>query len=100
MLIYFDESFDNQHKYLILGALFNPHPKFLHREWLKVKKEYNFMNKSGKALEIKYNNCTTKKRQELCCKAIDIFLKSTSYFRAIVIDQSILNLDFENIISK
>lgn len=94
MLIYFDESYDNEHRYLILGALFNPHPKFLHRELLEIKKRYNFLDKQGKALEIKYSNCTTSKREEINCKAIDIFMKSTSYFRAIVIDQTIMDLNF------
>ncbi|MCK5510184.1 hypothetical protein KAI65_01385 [Candidatus Parcubacteria bacterium] len=94
MLIYFDESYDNEHRYLILGALFNPHPKFLHRELLKMKREYNFLDNYGKALEIKYSNCTTKKREEMNCKAINIFMRSTSYFRAIVIDQTIMNLDY------
>ena len=93
MLIYFDESYDNEHRYLILGALFNPHPKFIHREWLKVKQDFNFIDRGGKALEIKYNFCTTKRRQELCCAAIDLFMKSTSYFRAIVVDQSIMDLE-------
>lgn len=93
MLIYFDESYDNEHRYLILGALFNPHPKFLHREWLKAKRDFSYLNNKGKAMEVKYNNCTTKTRQEICYKAIDIFMKSTSYFRAIVIDQNIMNLD-------
>ncbi len=93
MIIYFDESYDSEHRYLILGTLFNPHPTFLHQEWLKAKKEVGAIGHDGKGLEIKYNNCTTKKRQELCCRAIDIFMKSTSYFRAIVIDQNIMNLD-------
>lgn len=94
MLIYFDESYDQEHRYLILGALFNPHPKFLHREWLEIKRKNGFIGRDGKALEIKYSNCTTKKRQEMCCVAIDIFMKSTSYFRAIVVDQDIMNLDY------
>ena len=93
MIIYFDESYDLEHRYLILGALFNPHPMFLHREWLEAKREVGAVGYDGKVLEIKYNNCNTKKRQELCCRAIDIFMKSTSYFRAIVIDQNIMNLD-------
>ena len=93
MIIYFDESYDNEHRYLILGALFNPHPKFLHRELLKVKRKFNYLDKNNKALEIKYSNCNSKKRQEMNCRAIDIFMRSTSYFRAIVIDQSIMELD-------
>ena len=73
MLICFDESYDNEHRYLILGALFNPHPKYLHREFLNVKKEYNYFNEKGKSLEIKYSNCISKKREEMNCKAIDIW---------------------------
>ncbi len=93
MLIYFDESYDLEHRYLILGALFNPHPKYLHRKLLNVKREYNYLDQNGKALEIKYYNCTSKTRQEMNCRAIDIFMKSTSYFRAIVIDQTKMDLD-------
>lgn len=93
MLIYFDESYDQEHRYLILGALFNPHPKFLHRQWLQTKRELGAIGRNGKALEIKYNNCTTSMNQELCCRAIDIFIKSTSYFRAIVVDQDIMDLE-------
>jgi len=93
MLIYFDESYDHEHQYLILGALFNPHPKYLHRELLNVKKKYNYLDQKGKALEIKYSNCTNKKREKMNCAAIDIFMRSTSYFRAIVIEQKIMNLN-------
>jgi len=94
MLIYFDESYDNEHRYLLLGALFNPHPKYLHREWLRLKREAGLVGSDGRTFEIKYNNCTTRRRQELCCGAIDIFFRSTSYFWAIVIDQNIMNLDY------
>lgn len=50
MLIYFDESYDNGHKYLLLGALFNPHPKFLHRELTELKKKYNYFDVNKKPL--------------------------------------------------
>lgn len=93
MLIYFDESYDHDHRYLILGALFNPHPKFLYRELLKMKKKYSFIGRDNKALEIKYSNCGTKKREMMNCEAIDIFMRSTSYFRAIVVDQNIMDLN-------
>lgn len=93
MLIYFDESYDNEHKYLLLGALFNPHPKFLHRELIEMKRRYGFVASGGKTLEIKYNNCNTKRREKMNCEAIDIFMRSTSYFRAIVIDQDIMDLE-------
>ena len=38
MLIYFDESYDNDHQYLILGALFNPHPML--ETWNKYSKNF------------------------------------------------------------
>ncbi|HPY08395.1 MAG: hypothetical protein ACOX0H_00985 [Patescibacteria group bacterium] len=93
MLIYFDESYDQERQYLLLGTLFNPHPKFLHQKLLEMKKKYNYLDQNGKALEIKYNNCINKKREIMNCEAIDIFMRSTSYFRAIVIDQNLVNLD-------
>jgi hypothetical protein len=93
MLIYFDESYDLNHKYLLLGALFNPHPRYLHRELTELKKKHGFLDKSGKCLEIKYNNCTTKNRLELAKGAVDIFMKSTSYFRGIVVEQSLVDLE-------
>ncbi len=37
MIIYLDESYDNNKKYFILGALFNPHHKFLLREIKNIK---------------------------------------------------------------
>lgn len=54
MLIYFDESYDNEHRYLLLGALFNPHPKFLHREFYELKKKYSYFDENSKPREIKY----------------------------------------------
>ncbi len=45
-----------------------------------MKKGYDFIGKDGKVLEIKYNYCSSKKREKMNCEAIDIFMKSTSYF--------------------
>ncbi len=94
MLIYFDESYDGNHRYLILGALFNPHPRYLHREISKIKKKYHFYYKNGKVKEIKYRNCNNKYGCNVGCELIDIFMKSTSYFRCIVIDQDMLDLRY------
>jgi hypothetical protein len=93
MLIYFDESYDNNHKYLILGALFNPKSKYLHKKLITLKDSYFFKN-NGKYKELKYNNCINEYNYNLCCGAIDIFMESQSYFRAVVIDQSLLDLDY------
>jgi len=94
MLIYFDESYDINHQYLILGALFNPHPKFLHREMLLLKRSKNFIDGNGKVKELKYAICNNNYLLKLCCCCIDIFAKSTSYFRCVVIDQSIMDLNY------
>ncbi len=94
MLIYFDESYDNNHQYLLLGALFNPHPRFLHREISKIKRKYYYFYKNGFPKEIKYTNCTNDYGYKICCETIDAFLKSTSYFRCIVVDQSILDYSY------
>jgi len=85
MLIYFDESYDNEHEYLLLSALFNPHPKFLHRKFTEVKKQFKYLSKDGKLREIKYNYVTNKTKLKIAKTAIDIFFESTSWFRCIVI---------------
>lgn len=94
MLIYFDESYDTQHQYLILGALFNPHPRFLHKELTKIRNKYNYYHKGGYPKEIKYVNCNNKYGYEIGREVINLFINSTSYFRCIVIKQEILDLDY------
>ena len=39
MLTTFDECYDNKHSYLILGALFCPSHKKIHRDFAKAKRE-------------------------------------------------------------
>ena len=87
MLIYFDESYDNNHEYLLLGALFNPHSKFLHRELSESKRNKGFVTKLGELKEIKYSKCSLHLPQQVAKAAIDSFIKSTSWFRCIVIHQ-------------
>lgn len=93
MLIYFDESYDNGHQYLLLGALFNPHPKFLHRRLSEVKKKHNYFSHNGTLREIKYNYVTNDKKLQIAKSAIDIFFESTSWFRCIVIEQNLIELN-------
>lgn len=94
MLIYFDESYDNDHDYLLLGALFNPHPRYLHSEIGRIKRKNNFKDGNGVLKEIKYNDCTNAYRYKICTQTIDAFVKSTSWFRCIVIEESLVELDF------
>ena len=93
MLIYFDESYDNEHKYLLLSALFNPHPKFLHRRLSEAKSQFKYLSQDGKLREIKYNYVTNKVKLQLAKAAIDIFFESTSWFRCIVIEQARVDLN-------
>lgn len=92
MIIYLDESYDNNKKYFLLGALFNPHHKFLLREIKNIKAAKNFFNNDGTFKEIKYNNCFCEENFRVAAMMVDSFLKSTSYFRAIVIETIKLNL--------
>lgn len=93
MLIYFDESYDNDHEFLIFGALFNPHPKYLHREFAAVKRQYRYFSQDKSLREIKYNYVTKRKQLRIAKASIDIFHKSTSWFRAIVIEEKLINLN-------
>lgn len=93
MLIYFDESYDSEHQYLILGALFNPHPKFLHQKLSQIKRKYNYFSQDGTLREIKYNYVTNKKKLDIAKSAINIFFESTSWFRCVVIEQKLVDLN-------
>ncbi|MBI4369078.1 MAG: hypothetical protein HY547_02495 [Elusimicrobia bacterium] len=93
MLIYFDESYDDGHNLLIWGALFNPHSKFLHRKLTEIKKNHGFVDKNGEPLEIKYNNCGTQRHYNICKEIIDAFFDSTSWFRCIVVESKLFDLN-------
>lgn len=93
MLIYFDESYDDQRKYLILGALFNPHPRALHQKITELKQKYGLARAGGRSVEIKYSTINTQERFDACSELIRIFSQSTSWFRCVVIEQALLNLD-------
>jgi len=93
MLIYFDESYDHEHKYLLLSALFNPHSKFLHHKLASIKKNFNYISIDGKLREIKYSYVTNKTKLKIAKAAIDIFFESTSWFRCIVIEQTLVDLN-------
>ena len=93
MLIYFDESYDSDHEYLILSALFNPHPRFLHRKLSDLKRNNKYISQDGTLREIKYNYVTTRQKLLIAKGAIDIFFESTSWFRCIVIEQALVDLN-------
>lgn len=93
MVIYFDESYDHNHEYLLLSALFNPHSRFLHRRLSEIKRRHHYYSYSGGLREIKYNYVVSRKQYEIAKAAIDIFFESTSWFRCVVIEQNLINLD-------
>lgn len=94
MLIYFDESYDQNNTYLLFGALFNPHPKFLHRKMLGIKRANNFRNSDGSWTEVKYNTCYSQERFLIYKEILNAFFDSTSWFRCLVVKQSELDLSF------
>ncbi len=96
-ICYFDECYDGNHSYLILGALFNPEPKKIHHDFLQAKRNKRYIKRDGTTKEIKYSTCNNSKRYKVAQRAVDCFKDSQSFFRAIVIDQrpeSGFNLDF------
>ncbi len=93
MISYFDESYDEKHEYLLLSTLFNPHHKFLHRRFSEIKRQFNYFGRDGRLREIKYNYVTNNQKLRVAKAAIDIFFESTSWFRCIVIEQKLIDLE-------
>jgi hypothetical protein len=81
MIIYFDESYDNAHNYLLYGALFVPPSSNLHRRFEQVRAETGFRG------EVKYNKCRNPRALTVCTKVVDAFLADEAYFRCAVVDQ-------------
>jgi hypothetical protein len=94
MIIYFDESYDSDHDYLIFAALFNPHHKFLHRRLREIKNEEDFYKDDGAPRELKYSRIKNAKSLHVGQKAIDAFIQSTSWFRCVVIKQNLIDLNY------
>lgn len=87
MLTYFDECYDGGRNYLILAALFNPNIKKIHKDFLRAKQGKRYFKADGSVQEIKYSYCNNPERYSVAQKAVDCFVDSQSFFRAIVIDQ-------------
>lgn len=86
MIIYLDESYDQPNKrFLLLGLLFSPSKK-LHRRLTKIHSRKCCLDKHRNIIETKYNNCFTKHNYSICAEFIETFLKSGSWFSAIVVD--------------
>ncbi len=81
MIVYFDESYDNEHHYLLYGALFVPRSSRLHQRILGVRAETGYVG------EIKYNRCKNAARLREFQKVVDAFMEDTAYFRCVVVEQ-------------
>ena len=87
-IVYFDESYDNERRFLVLAAVINPRPKRIHQSFLAAKKRLGYVDANGAAKEIKYSYCSTNYLFKVAAGGIDSFAESDSWFRAIVVDQS------------
>ena len=81
MIVYFDESYDNEHDYLLYGALFVPASSTLHQRVAQVREE------TGYQREIKYNRCKNNTTLMVYEKIVNAFVDDEAYFRCVVVDQ-------------
>lgn len=81
MIVYFDESYDNDRHYLLYGALFVPPESTLHERFVRLRSELNYRP------EVKYTRCRNKRALSACTRLIDEFVSDASYFRCVVVEQ-------------
>lgn len=81
MIIYFDESYDNEHHYLLYGALFVPPSSTLHRRFSAIRRETKYHP------EVKYACCRNGRALSVYKEVVDAFLEDQAYFRCVVVDQ-------------
>ena len=81
MKIYFDESYDNEHHYLLYGALLVPDSSRLQQRVLGVRKERGYQG------EIKYNRCRHPATLGTYERVVDAFMEDEAYFRCVVVAQ-------------
>ncbi len=97
MLVYLDESYDQPNQnWLILGALFNPHHRFLHRRIAEIKEKADYRcAPAGRPRELKYNRCITRNDFQVAQEALAVFWESTSWFRAIAVETGAAWFDWD-----
>ncbi len=81
MIVYFDESYDNDRHYLLYGALFIPPTSTLHQRFLKIRQETDYRP------EVKDNRCRNQRALMVCKRIVTEFLEDQAYFRCTVVDQ-------------
>lgn len=86
MQIYLDESSDGGGKLLLLGALFIPqfHTTYLYNEIDSIKRKNGFYKLKK---ELKYTECIDPVSFNTAKDVIDLFLKSTSFFRLVFLNK-------------
>ena len=93
MVTYLDESYDNRNTYLLLGALFLPDSKPMAAGIIRLRNQANYCERDGSWREIKYNNCYRECDYDVASAVVDLFMDSEAWFRCIVIEQAVLDLD-------
>lgn len=93
MIVYLDESYDQPDKrFLLLGLLFSP-SKRLHRLLTEIYKRKCCLDRHKNIIEIKYNNCFSTHNYDVCTDFINAFLRSDSWFCAIVVNTKTTTFD-------
>ena len=88
MLVYLDESYDNAHRYFLLGALYVPDPQRLHHDFTRAKAAEGYVLPSGETKEVKYSGINSSRQLRVAQAGVDLFRLSEAWFRCIVVDQS------------
>ncbi len=81
MVVYFDESYDNEHNYMLYGALFVPSSSTLHQRIDEARADLQF------SYEIKYTRCKNPRVLRAYKRVVDEFIHDDAYFRCVVVDQ-------------
>ncbi len=87
MIVYLDESYDSAHQFFLLGALFAPSPRRLHRQFRQVKLAEGYVLQSGEVKEVKYSGIYTPRQLRVAKAGVELFKASDSWFRCVVVDQ-------------
>ena len=88
MRIFLDESFDNRHRYLLLGALFVPTPRLGIKQLEAIKEKHRRLSPGHTFADVKYSRSGGRFYFGVCKELIDLFAQSEAYFRCVVIDTS------------
>lgn len=86
VIIYFDESYDRKHRYLLLGTLYVPASRRLNRRLTRLKAAHRAVAPAHTFTELKYSKTNDKYIAAASKHALDVFVSSSCFFRCIVVD--------------